>query len=117
MLNEIMHFVTVHTGFSHIRKLSVTSNTWDYGNTALISSGIHITSLTSSLMAVITFLVRSIMLFGNGFYQVSLEFSFSASMCLMLQIDLFTEMLMKPDWGYNVRATICLIFPWVYLVF
>jgi len=57
------------------------------------------------------------MLFGNGFYQVSLEFSFSASMCLMLQIDLFTEMLMKPDWGYNVRATICLIFPWVYLVF
>lgn len=95
----VMHFVTVHTGFSRIRKLSVTSNTWDYGNTALTSSGIHITSLTSSLMAVITFLVRSIMLFGNGFYQVSLEFSFLASMCLMLQIDLLTEMLMKPDWG------------------
>ena len=108
-----MHFVTVHTGFSHIRKLSVTSNTWDYGNTVLISSGIHITNLTSSLMAVITFLVRSITLFGNGFYQVSLEFPFLASMCLMLQIDLCTEMLMKPDWGCTVRATICLIFPWV----
>jgi len=61
-------------------------------------------------MAVITFLVRSTMLFGNGFYQVSLEFFFLASMFLMLQIDLLTGMLMKPDWGYNVRATICLIF-------
>jgi len=35
----------------------------------------------------------------------------------MLQIDLRTEMLMTPDWGYNVRTTICLIFPWVCLVF
>lgn len=74
-----MSFVTVHIGFSPTRKLSVTSNTWDYGNTVLISSGTHTISLISCLMAVITFLVRSIMSFGNGFYQVSEEFSFLAS--------------------------------------
>jgi hypothetical protein len=70
-MHIMIHFVTVLIGFSPIRRHSVTSNTWDCGNTVSTSSDTHTISLTSCLMDVTTFLVRSIMSFGNGFYQVS----------------------------------------------
>jgi hypothetical protein len=94
ILNVIMHFVAAHTGFSHIRKLSATSNTWDYGNTVLISSDTHTISLINCLMAAITFSVRSIMSFENGFYQVSDKFlSWQVFDLSAYKLDLHTDLL------------------------
>ena len=63
-------FISVHTGSSHTKKHLAASNIWAYGNIASTNFVFQIINSTNRLMDAITYFLKNITYFENGFCLV-----------------------------------------------